>query len=31
LDVGTVTFNKAGAFSYVCKEHPWVYGQIIVE
>ncbi|HKV04890.1 MAG TPA: PQQ-binding-like beta-propeller repeat protein [Candidatus Acidoferrales bacterium] len=31
LDVGTVTFDKPGTFTYICKEHPWVYGQIIVE
>ena len=30
LDIGAVTFSKAGTFTYVCKEHPWVYGQIIV-
>jgi quinohemoprotein ethanol dehydrogenase len=31
LDIGTVTFDKPGTFTYLCKEHPWVYGQIIVE
>ena len=31
LDIGTVTFDKPGTYSYFCKEHPWVYGQIIVE
>lgn len=31
LDTGTVTFDKPGVFTYICKEHPWVYGQIIVE
>ena len=31
LDVGTVTFDKPGTYVYICKEHPWVYGQIIVE
>jgi quinohemoprotein ethanol dehydrogenase len=31
LDIGTVTFDKPGTFTYTCKEHPWVYGQIIVE
>ncbi len=31
LDVGTVTFDKPGTFIYICKEHPWVYGEIIVE
>ena len=31
LDIGTVTFDKPGTYTYICKEHPWVYGQIIVE
>ncbi len=31
LDIGTVTFDKPGTFTYRCKEYPWVYGQIIVE
>ena len=31
LDIGTVIFDKPGKFTYICKEHPWVYGQIIVE
>ncbi len=31
LDIGTVTFDKPGTYVYKCKEHPWVYGQIIVE
>jgi len=31
LDVGTVAFDKPGTYIYICKEHPWVYGQIIVE
>ena len=31
LDIGTVTFDKPGTYTYFCKEHPWVYGQIIVE
>jgi quinohemoprotein ethanol dehydrogenase len=26
-----VTFPKAGAHTYICKEHPWSYGQILVE
>jgi alcohol dehydrogenase (cytochrome c) len=30
-DVGGVTFDKAGTYTYVCKEHPWAYGQLIVE
>jgi len=31
LDIGAVTFDKPGTYVYICKEHPWVYGQIIVE
>jgi quinohemoprotein ethanol dehydrogenase len=31
LDIGTVTFDKPGTYVYFCKDHPWVYGQIIVE
>jgi len=31
LDVGTIVFDKPGTYVYHCKEHPWVYGQIIVE
>ena len=31
LDIGTVTFDKPGTYTYICKDHPWVYGQIIVE
>ncbi|MBY0511307.1 MAG: PQQ-binding-like beta-propeller repeat protein [Rhodospirillaceae bacterium] len=27
----TVKFDKPGTYTYVCKEHPWTYGQIIVE
>ena len=30
-DVGGVTFDKPGSYTYVCKEHPWAYGQLIVE
>lgn len=30
-DVGGVTFDKAGTYTYFCKEHPWTVGQIIVE
>ncbi len=29
-DVGAVTFDKAGSFAYICKEHPWAVGQIVV-
>ena len=31
LDIGTVTFDKPGTYTYTCKEYPWMYGQIIVE
>jgi len=27
----TVTFNIPGAFTYTSRQHPWVYGQLIVE
>jgi PQQ-dependent dehydrogenase (methanol/ethanol family) len=30
-DVGGKTFDKPGTYTYICKEHPWAYGQIIVE
>jgi plastocyanin len=30
LDVSTVLFDKPGTYIYHCKEHPWVYGEIIV-
>ncbi len=30
LDIGQVKFDKPGTYTYICKEHPWVYGQIIV-
>jgi plastocyanin len=25
-----VTFDKPGSYTYICKDHPWTYGQIIV-
>lgn len=28
---GSVTFDKPGTYPYTCKDHPWSYGQIIVE
>jgi len=31
LDFASVTFDKPGTYTYICKEYPWVYGQIIVE
>ena len=27
---GTVSFDRAGIYTYTCKEHPWSIGQIIV-
>ncbi len=27
----TVKFDKPGTYTYVCKDHPWSYGQLIVE
>ena len=26
----SVVFNKPGSYTYICKDHPWSYGQIIV-
>jgi plastocyanin len=31
LDFAAVKFEKPGTYTYICKEYPWVYGQIIVE
>ena len=31
LDIGILKFDKPGTYTYICKDHPWVYGQIIVE
>jgi len=28
--MGFATFDKPGKYTYICKEHPWSYGQIIV-
>lgn len=27
----TRVFEKAGRYGYTCKEHPWTYGQVVVE
>jgi outer membrane protein assembly factor BamB/mono/diheme cytochrome c family protein len=27
---GSVTFHRPGRYAYICKDHPWSYGQIIV-
>jgi len=29
--VAGVTFDKPGTYTYICKEHPWAYAQVIVE
>jgi mono/diheme cytochrome c family protein len=26
----SLTFDKPGAYTYICKDHPWAYGQLIV-
>jgi len=28
--VGAKVFEKPGTYVYICKEHPWAYGQVIV-
>jgi PQQ-dependent dehydrogenase (methanol/ethanol family) len=28
--VGAKLFDKPGTYTYICKEHPWAYGQVIV-
>jgi PQQ-dependent dehydrogenase (methanol/ethanol family) len=30
-EVGAKLFDKPGTYTYICKEHPWAYGQVIVE
>jgi plastocyanin len=27
----TVTFQKAGTYSYICQVHPWMWGSVIVK
>ncbi len=29
-ETGGVTFDRPGTYTYICKEHPWSYGQILV-
>jgi hypothetical protein len=29
-DEGSVTFDKPGTYTFISKEHPWMYGQLIV-
>jgi alcohol dehydrogenase (cytochrome c) len=31
LEAGAVTFDKPGTYTYICKDHPWAKGQLIVE
>jgi hypothetical protein len=26
---GSVAFDKPGTYVYICKDHPWSYGQLI--
>jgi plastocyanin len=28
--VGGKAFDRPGMYTYICKEHPWAYGQIAV-
>ena len=30
IQVGVVTFDKPGTYTYVCKDHPWAKAQLIV-
>jgi hypothetical protein len=30
-DESSVVINKPGKYTYICKDHPWTYGQLIVE
>jgi plastocyanin len=27
----SLIFDKPGVFAYICKDHPWAYGQLVVE
>lgn len=29
--MGTVMFDRPGTYTYTCKDHPWSYGQVVVE
>jgi mono/diheme cytochrome c family protein len=29
-DMAYLTFDKPGKYTYICQEHPWSYGQLIV-
>jgi alcohol dehydrogenase (cytochrome c) len=31
LAVATIKFDKPGSYTYVCRDHPWAIGQLIVE
>ena len=30
VEVAVVKFDKPGSYTYVCKDHPWAIGQLIV-
>ncbi len=30
-ETATLTFPRAGTFTYICKDHPWSIAQLIVE
>jgi plastocyanin len=27
----TITFDKPGVYTYICKEHPWSYAELTIE
>ncbi len=27
----SISFDKPGTYTYICEEHPWTYGQLVVE
>jgi plastocyanin len=31
IEVGVVTFDKPGTYTYACSNHPWAKAQLIVE
>jgi plastocyanin len=30
-ETGSVTITKAGTYEYICTDHPWTIGQLVVE
>ena len=30
IQVGVITFDKPGTYTYVCKNHPWAKAQLLV-